>query len=393
MKSINAFGIATLLLTSMLTIMVGSAIAPSLIEINAQLNFQFDSGLLITLPSLGVVIFSPFVGRLINKIGSFKLLCLGLIPYAVFGYGGGFLTNSYLLIIDRVLLGGAAVAVQIAATAIIAENFLGKERMKIIAWQGMAIEGGGVLFLSIGGILGEINWQFPFLIYLIALVCLVLSFVLLPKSAPEQDEQLHTTSNTHPHIRKLVWITFAAALFAMVVFFTSFIHLPQYLPEEFGFTESKTGYLMSFISLIAVIIASQMPRIAQAITSGYTSAMGFVFFGLGYVLFAWAGSVTMLYVAATIIGIGFGLTIPTLNHLMVEVSSPQTRGKNLGLYSMGVFGGQFLSTFLGFLIHDIPTLFVFTAVLSWVIALTLGLLFRKYQNPIAAAHEQPQSTT
>ncbi|UMB53301.1 hypothetical protein MKD41_13290 [Lutibacter sp. A64] len=41
--------------------------------------------------------------------------------------------------------------------------------MKMIAWQGMSIELGGVVFLAVGGILGELNWQYPFYIYLISL--------------------------------------------------------------------------------------------------------------------------------------------------------------------------------------------------------------------------------
>ncbi|MBT33105.1 MAG: MFS transporter [Thalassobius sp.] len=385
MNKVNGLGIATLLLTSMLTIMVGSAIAPSLLEIEKNLDFQFDSGLLITLPSLGVVVFSPLAGWLLPKLGSFKLLCFGLIPYAIFGYGGGFISNNYILIVDRVLLGGAAVFVQIAATALIAENFIGKKRMQIIAWQGMAIEGGGVLFLSLGGVLGEMYWQYPFLIYLIALICFILSLFVLPKKSIENTTEVNNQQTAeNKNIKKLVYIIFAGALFSMIIFFISFIQLPQYLPENFNFSESETGYLMAFISLIAVITASQMPKIASKIDAGFIVVGGFVFFMLGYILFGMANNAQLIYAGALATGIGFGFSIPTLNHLMVEVSTAQTRGKNLGLYSIGVFGGQFLSTFMGFIIKDTNTLFLLTACLSLVVAICLGFLFNKY----AVKHNQ-----
>jgi len=35
--------------------------------------------------------------------------------------------------------------------------------------------------------------------------------------------------------------------------------------------------------------------------------------------------------------IGFGFTIPLLNHMMIEASTLQNQGKKLGLFSKGVF--------------------------------------------------------
>lgn len=371
-------GVSTLMLTSMLTIMVGSAIAPSLVEINTHLDFKFDPGLLITLPSLGVVLFSVPVGKWLQQVGSFRLLCIGLIPYAVMGACGAFITNSYLLMVDRVLLGGAAVAVQIAATTIIAEQFTGAQRLKVMAWQGMAIEGGGVLFLSVGGILGGLHWQLPFAIYLVAVLCLALAYWQLPKSAPLQETAAEEDDHAaEASAKKRVYVVFLAALLAMTLFFVSFTRLPQYLPQAFGFSESQTGYLMSFISLIAVLTASQMPRLVRTIGGGYTTALGFLFFMGAYLIFATAATSTVLYLGAFVMGVGFGLNVPTLNHMMVDISTPHTRGKNLGLYSLGIFGGQFISTFLGLLFNQTTLLFAVTAALCLVAAVSLAFAFRR----------------
>lgn len=163
MNNISRLGIFALLLTSSLTIMVGTVIAPSLNEISLHLGFNNSPGWLITLPSLGVVIFAPFVGRLIDKKGAYVMIKWGLIPYALIGFFGVFLTNHYLVIIDRVLLGAATAAIHASSTGLIAILFHGENRMKIIAWQGMAIELGGVVFLSFGGFLGELGGDTHFL--------------------------------------------------------------------------------------------------------------------------------------------------------------------------------------------------------------------------------------
>ncbi|MFB9054757.1 MFS transporter [Formosa undariae] len=378
MKQISNFGIFTLLLVSSLTIMVGTVIAPALSGIVEHLNFKYSPGLLITLPSLGVVVFASFIGRLLNKIGSFKLLCLGLIPYAILGVIGAFITNDYLLMFDRFLLGGATVAVQVSVTSFIADFFKGTDRMKLIAWQGMAIELGGVVFLSIGGVLGEWHWQYPFYIYLIAILCLFLVMKNLSQLKKIEGLKDATEIPAKEHKRK-VKLVFYASMSAMVLFFVGFVTLPIYLPKVLSFSESTTGYYMAFISLIAIITASQMPKAVGKFGDAKTVCLGFIFFMFGYSCLASSGSITVLMISAIFIGIGFGFTIPLLNHMMIEASSNQNLGKNLGLYSMGVFGGQFLATFIEYISHDYAVIYGCGAVLALVIGVILFYAFKRVE--------------
>ncbi|MEO9479789.1 MAG: MFS transporter [Maribacter dokdonensis] len=379
MKKISNFGIFTLLFVSSLTIMVGTVIAPSLSGIMQHKDISFSPSWLITLPSLGVVVFAPIIGRTLNKLGALKLLCFGLVPYAFLGVIGAFIDNDYVLIVDRFLLGGATVAVQVSVTAYIAEKFSGEHRMKMIAWQGMAIELGGVVFLAIGGVLGELNWQYPFYIYLVALICLILVLKALPKvNKHVVDESLKTIVTKKD--KQGVKVIFIAALLAMMLFFIGFVTLPLYLPSAFNFSESETGYLMSFISLIAIITASQMPKMVKWFGDGKTVALGFLFFMLGYLVLATTMSIPFLGLTALFIGIGFGFTIPLLNHMMIEVSNAQNQGKNLGLFSMGVFGGQFLSTFVEYISNNYMAIYGVSAVFALCIGVVIFFSFRKLRK-------------
>lgn len=377
MNKISNFGIFTLLLVSSLTIMVGTVIAPSLTGIVKNINFGFSPSWLITLPSLGVVVFAPFVGRLINKLGIFNLLIISLVPYAVLGVLGAFITNDYLLILNRFLLGVVTVGVQVSVTAYIAAFFSGEARMKMIAWQGMSIELGGVIFLGIGGVLGEMNWQYPFYVYSVALLCLALVLRTLPKPATKIQEK-EAVLSTNKKSKLKVRLIFVASLFAMMLFFVSFVTLPLYLPESFGFSESKTGYLMAFISVVAVISASQMPKIVKKIGDSKTVALGFLLFTLSYAVLAIAGTISLLILMAIFMGIGFGFTIPLLNHMMIEASTLQNQGKNLGLYSMGVFGGQFLSTFIEYISDNYMVVYSVSAALAIVIGGFVLYLFQSF---------------
>ncbi|SNQ44338.1 MFS transporter [Cellulophaga lytica] len=377
MKKITNLGIFTLLLVSSLTIMVGTVIAPSLTGIVENLNFSFSPGWLITLPSLGVVVFAPIVGKLLHKTGSYTMLCLGLVPYALLGVAGAYITNDYILMLDRFLLGAATVAVQVSVTSFIADFFTGEKRMKLIAWQGMSIELGGVIFLSIGGILGQWHWQYPFFIYLLAIVCWLLVIKTLFKTI-KSDEVVAKQEKKESKLA--IKTIFYASLLSMVLFFVSFVTLPIYLPKSIGFTESYTGYFMAFISVIAIITASQMPRAVKKIGDGKVVALGFLFFMLGYVTLAFFNSIPLLILSAVFIGTGFGFTIPLLNHMMIEVSAPKNLGKNLGLYSMGVFGGQFLSTFIEYISTNYAVVYTVAALLALVIGIVLHYAFKKIEE-------------
>ncbi|MDN3596228.1 MFS transporter [Zunongwangia endophytica] len=378
MKKGSIFTISTILLNSSLTIMVGSVIAPALPEIVKNLKFDFAPGLLVTLPSLGVVFFSLIAGRLINKIGPFKLLSLGLIPYGILGFIGLFLTNNYLLILDRLLLGAACVAIQISVTTFIAQLYEGKERLKIIAWQGMAIELGGVIFLSLGGFLGEQSWQYPFYIYLIAILFFFLSWKSLPKTTSTTTTENQNSTKTIKKNRTIYPILIGS-FFSMAIFFVCYVNLPHYLPEKFNFSESYTGYFMSSISLIAVLVASQLPKIIEKVGSNNTVSLGFFFFSIGYFVFGLASASWLMGLGVIATGIGFGFTVPLLNHMIVDNSNSQNRGKNLGLYSMMVFSGQFCATFTEFLPTSMNISFLYVGFIGIAVSILLIILFKKFK--------------
>lgn len=368
MKELSAAGVFTLLLCSSLTIMAGTVLAPSLNEIAVHLGFSANPGWLITLPSLGVVVSAPLIGRLIDSKGPYTVLCWGLGPYALLGAAGAFFHNPYLAAADRFLLGTATAAVQAAGTGLIALFFSGRRRIQILAWQGMSIELGGVVFLTAGGLLGEFGWQFPFCIYLTGFLCLllVISFI----AAPESQKVVHSNGAVpEPVSAEIKLIIFFAAL-SMILFFTAFLGLPQLLPENFNFTESQTGIFMGLISLLAVAAAGLMPQVLRYISEGMMLALGFGGFMAGLALFGLAVNLPALVLGAAAMGTGFGFTVPLLNHMAVEYSSNLNRGRNLGLFSMGIFGGQFLSSFIEMVSDDIKIVFLTGAALALAASFT-----------------------
>lgn len=332
-------GTFSLLAVSCLTIMVGCVIVPGLPSIARHLGTADVASWLVTLPSLGVVLFGPLAGWLITRLGARMALKIGLLLYGALGVSGAFLQGAASVMTDRLLLGGATALVMASGTGLLSDFFDGADRLRMIARQGMAIELGGVIFLSIGGVLAGIDWRLPFGLYLFAWIMLMLISLTVPAPMRHSSE---TTDATPPAAARLGAV-YTFALLSMIVFFAAIVSLPASL-ARLGLSEAQTGYFLSFVSLVAVGAAYCLPRVAARIGEFMTMLTGFGSYALAHFIFATAQGVPFMISGAVLLGGGFGLTVPLVNHMTVERSHSAQRGKALAYLSMAIFLGQFLST-------------------------------------------------
>ncbi len=375
--SLSRTGEFTLLLVATLTIMVGAALAPGLNPISVALGVSEYATLLITLPALGAIIFAPFFGRLIDRYSARSTLLLSLLGYFVLGAGGVFLDGAFWVGIDRILLGGFAAGAMAAGTAMISLWYTGKARLGMIAKQGMAIELGGVVFLFAGGLLTELAWQAPFVLYALGFLCAILVWFFVPATVIDNDENnLQAVPVGVASIRSIV----VCSTLAMALFFSMFITLPQLL-TSLDFSESQIGYLLSFISLVAVFSAMLMPKVVARVSERMTLVLAFLSYAVAHAVFASSALlaplvaapviIISLIVASTFAGLGFGLSIPLLNHATVESSNSQNLGRNLSFFAMAVFTGQFLTSAIEFLPLPLGNILYLCALLALVCALLL----------------------
>lgn len=370
MNSLSKAGALTLLAVACLTIMVGCVIVPGLPSIARHLGVANASGWLVTLPSLGVVIFGPAAGKLTEKIGLYRSLCVGLFFYGLLGTSGAFMQGHWMVFANRLLLGAATAVVMSTGTGLISAFYQGENRMRMIARQGMSIEIGGVIFLFIGGLLATMGWRWPFCLYLFAWVMLAMVLAFVPGKEVDTIAS-HTEHSATQSAGKAVKLTFFAALFSMIVFFTVIINLPLHF-HSLGFSEAQTGYFLSFVSLIAVTAAWLMPGLVTRLSEFGTLTLAFAFYLLAHLLFAFAPSMPLLVLGAVALGCGFGFSIPLVNHLIVDLSPQAQRTTNLARLSMAIFLGQFLSAFMAYLSHSTETIFLLAAMIDLVVLVILS---------------------
>lgn len=375
MEKLSNSGAFTLLAVATTTIMVGCVIVPGLPAIAAHLGVAGAAGWLVTVPSLGVILFAPLAARLIEWVGNRRALCAGLLAYGLLGAAGMLLQGPFAVFADRLLLGAATAVVMAAGTGLISDFYDGRERLAMIARQGMAIELGGVVFLFAGGLLAGAGWRLPFLLYLVGwlLLAMVWRWVPAPAAPPrrEQGEQRLPAA--------LVWICTAAVL-AMILFFTAVIVLPVRL-REVEFDAAQTGYFLAFVSLVAVLAAACMPKLVQRLGEPFVLALAFACFGLGHICFASATALPLLGVGAVALGAGFGLSVPLLNGMTVDRVAPAQRARALARLSMAIFGGQFLSSFMELAGGTPATVFAIASCVAFAGAATIATLHKRFTVP------------
>lgn len=360
---ISKIGTFSLLLVASIIVMVGIVPTPGLVKISANLGVEDTASLLITLPGLGVIFFSLFAKKIIEKIGFYKSLIIGLFFYGFLGAGVVFL-NGYLVLIDRFFLGGATGLISVSIFGLISHFYDSKKRLKIISLQSISMELGGGLALALSGALVVISWKLPFLIYLLSWLFIFMLLMFVPNPNEEQRKSNSVQTNS---FKPLINI-FIGATASMFLFYTSMTTLPKFF-DSFNMGEDKIGYLLSSISFIAILSAGFIPKLVDFLSQKSILSLSFLFYSLGYLTFSFSNNLIFFIIAAVFIGLGFGLSLPILSHMVIEKSKDCSLLENLSYFSISIFLGQFLVSFIDIISSNSITIFYLVSFFAFIISI------------------------
>ena len=377
-KKIGIPGVLAIMLASSLTVMVGNAITPVLPELGEVYGLGNYASWLVTAPALGVTATALLFGKLIDKKGPYYTAFFGLLFYGVLGVAGAFMPNAAAIFVDRFFLGAATAAIMSASVALITVFFDGEKQLRMIALQGMSMELGGVIFLSISGVLAGFSWRYPFFIYGLGLA----AFLMLVLFVPKCQKAVENTEDDDSSFQKQgtpVSLVLLIAFFGMLMFFTAMVSLPIYLQNDLGYSPSFTGYYLAALDLVAVLSAGAMPRIVAKLNEKGCLLTAFFCYGAAFFIYFLSGHTAVLWTAVLLAGAGFGLSTPLFNSLVVRKSAPEKKGTNISLCTMAMFLGQFLSALLVSTFSG-RNLFIAAAVISWIIGACIIPVTRVFEK-------------
>jgi MFS family permease len=337
----------TLLLTGSLTVMAGAVVNAAIPNIKVffgdHQHAELFSKLIVTLPSLFIALVAPFAGKLIDRSGRKLVLLWSLLFYAIGGTSGLYLSNIYLLLLGRAVLGISVAGIMTINTTLIGDYFSGKMRSRFMGWQGAFMGFGGVFFVASGGILADISWRWPFAVYAVSLVLLGLAYKYLYE--PQIiSKPLGKRLQGKPQLKsKKYLLLYLTAFFGMLFFYLIPTQVPFLLQMSGVEKNSTIGYSISIAVLAGAIVSVNYGKIRMRLNFYRIYVLTFALMGTGYVMTAflagYAGALSGLIVA----GFGTGMLMPNTNLWLISLAPAERRGRMVGLLNLAVYSGQFLS--------------------------------------------------
>jgi MFS family permease len=257
-----------------------------------------------------------------------------------------------------------------SSTALIGDYLNEKARHKFMSIQGMAIAMGGILFITVGGLLAQLHWSYPFAIYILPLFFLP----LLVTSLYEPEKHIHI--ETEIEIESKLWPIYLTAFCAMVLFYMLPTQLPYLIIETLHGQPSTIGLVIATAMLFNALTAKQYAKLKGRFSYKQIYIITFIFFGIGLFIISQASSITQLFYSTAFIGIGFGLILVNTNSWFLSQVPAHKRGKASGILASSFFLGQFSSPLILepiVKIYEIQGLFFIVSCIAIMISLILFL--------------------
>ena len=304
--------------------------------------------ILLSIPALFIILSAPLVGWLSDNVGRKKLLNGSLLVFGISGASGYFADSFFFMFVGRAILGLSIAGIKTATVAMVGDYYQGPERNKIIGWQGSAMKIGGVIFMLLGGLLANFNWQVPFLGYLLAFLILPSGLIALSESLP--DVTASRSQATGDHLPAIpFWpaaYVFVSAFLASGLFFITPVQLPFYLRNAFTASPFEMGAAIAVGNTVGALISLMYYRFKKRMN--FVAIYAFIFFSMsaGYYIVASASSYNAALMGMVVAGLGFGLYVPNHSSWILSIVSAKRRGFGVGLVTTAMFLGQFSAPIL-----------------------------------------------
>ncbi|MDD1724015.1 MAG: MFS transporter [Methanospirillum sp.] len=386
-----------LLLSAMMILMGGAAVAPALPLISESFPDAPDSliSLIITLPSLAIAITGIILGALSDKIGKIRVLVASIILFTIAGSSGYYLTDIYARLVGRFLLGVGIAGITCTTSALIPCYYEGITRAKVLGYQAAAM-GLGVLILEMsGGVLAGISWRAAFLIYLLGIFILAgVLFTMKEPVIPRIERNVKESDERVPTAALL--LGYLTLFLGSMLFFLMPIKFPYLIAQMdtariLGENTALTsGLFLGIMGCSASLIGLFYGRLAWRFHRYTILVLTFLFFGAGYCTLGLATSLPAVGIAVICIGIGNGILMPTILTWIATITPKQFLGRASGGFSVSLNIGQFASTLVIVPVSVVAvtsgSLFLAFGCLAFVLAVPyiLGILREKYTLSPAA---------
>lgn len=342
----------SVLLLAAMTIMANATIAPSLPGLKAHFadveGIDTLAGLIVTLPSLAIMLTAGLVGWMSDRYNRQVMLALAALAYAIGGTTGLWADTLWQLLAGRLLLGFGVAGTMTLGMAWAADLWQGEARARFMGLQGAAMSGGGIVVMLLGGVLATLHWRGAFAVYALVLPIAAFALVMLaPHARRITAGRAARAAAPQAVAEPFPWRAYAMIAPLAFLFMASFYVMPTRLPfllGEVGVTNAAvTGAVMASMTLVSMPGALLYGRIRRFLSPMAIFAASYLLMGLGVLLVGQAQGPGMVVLGLMVAGLGMGPSMPNYTTYFMSFVPASQRGRASGLLTTAFFAGQFAS--------------------------------------------------
>lgn len=308
-------------------------------------------GLMVTAFTAPSVVVIPLVGALSDRYGRKPILVGGLVLFGVAG-GAISLTTSFPVVLAlRALQGVAHAGLTPIVVTSVGDLYAGAEEATA---QGIRFASSGLtqaVFPLLAGLLVTVGWQYPFLLYVLAVPTAVVLLVGFPEPSRRAEDDPGTPeeagSGPVPGLREFALRPHVLSILVVrglpnFVYFGLLTYNSFVVVRILDGTPAGAGLLVAVTSIVYAGTATQAGRITAAFDGRAVPLfVAHLSMGGGMALVAAAPSLPIVAVGAVGVGVGVGITASLYRSVITGLAPVDLRG---GLVALGESSGRLAST-------------------------------------------------
>ncbi len=292
--------------------------------------------------SFGIASFfgAPILGALSDQYGRRPVLLFGFFGLGLNFFLTAFATSIWMLVAAR-LMGGAMQANAAVANAYVADITEPDQRARRFGLLGAMMGVGFIIGPVMGGLLGAIDLQLPFLVAgSLTLVNFTYGYLVLPESLPAQRRKVFQWRAANPlnALQALVQLKGVAPLVGVVAFsglaqFVLYTTWVLYTTFKFGWGPLENGWSLAAVGVGSVLVQGFLLRYLLKWWSPQKLALlGLLSSALAYAMW---GAATQGWMMFAVIGVNLlgGTVAAAVNSMISSAADSRSQGQTLGAIS------------------------------------------------------------
>jgi MFS family permease len=337
-----------LVISGFLPVMAIIALAPTLPTLLGHFrdvpNPALMVPLLITAPSACIALFAPSAGAIADRFGRRPLLLWSMAFYGAGGLVPFAIDNFWAVVAGRFVIGIGEAGVLTVVNTLLADYFEEKERHRWLMIQGVVGSVLGTVTMASSGFLAAHGWQWPFLVYAVAIPILLASLAFLFEPAPRQKggQAGQGAFAATPFPYRVAFTVAGVTVLLSTIYYVQVINFSVLLKELGVGDPEKIGLSMALPS-IGVPLGAILFKLTTRFGAGAQIFLVFLGYAIGLSGIGLAPDYRVALGFAFIQQLANGIIVPALIAWAQSKFSFEHRGRGMGWWASSFFIAQFLS--------------------------------------------------